>query len=161
MNWRGGGIKRDKYDDVFSDLVRERADWVCERCGRNYRHEPEMLDCSHVNSRGITSVRTHKDNAFAHCKRGCHEYFEQHPLEFADWVRSKIGQRRYDRLILLANKPTKFTHHERELQHKHYLNERRRLKALRLAGVIGRIEFTMVGEAETKMPVTASQVESL
>ena len=145
MSWRGGGITRDKYDDLFSDLVRERADWFCENCRRNFRHDPRGLHCSHLFGRAKQSVRLHPDNAFAHCQ-DCHEHLGQHPVEFAEFARAKLGQRRYDRLRLMANKPTKFTHYERELRHKHYLGERKRLKALRLAGVIGRIEFTMLGE---------------
>ena len=27
-------LKRDKYDTIFSELVRERANWCCESCGR-------------------------------------------------------------------------------------------------------------------------------
>lgn len=148
MNWRGGSIKRDKYDEVFSFLVRERADYRCERCGRSFRHNPGSLHCSHIFGRAKQSVRLHPDNALAHCGgNGCHEHLSQHPVEFAEHAREKLGARRYDRLRVLANKPTKFTAFERELLHKHYLSEKRRLLAMRKAGVTGRIEFSMLGEA--------------
>ena len=29
-------LKRDPLDAVFSDLVRERADWTCECCGKYF-----------------------------------------------------------------------------------------------------------------------------
>lgn len=139
--WRGG-VKRDKYDTVFSDLVRERANFTCEYCRINYRHIPGYLHCSHVFGRRNQSVRLHPDNAFAHCLK-CHEYLEENPVEFAEWAKDQLGRQQYDRLRLLSNKPTKFKPWEKELIHQHYLKERRRLRTLRKDGVITRIEFTL------------------
>lgn len=146
-SWRGGGIKRDKFDEVFSFLVRERADWRCERCGRCFKHDHGRLHCSHIFGRAKASIRIHRDNALAHCGF-CHEHLEQHPIEFAEHAREKLGQHRYDRLRVMAGKPTKFTDYEKELLHKHYLAEKRRLLALRRAGRTGRLEFTMLGDAQ-------------
>lgn len=144
-HWRGGGIVRDKYDRLFSDLVRERADWFCENCRKNFRHDPHGLHCSHLFGRGMKGLRLHKHNAFAHCQ-DCHEHFEQHPVLFAEWARQKLGDALYNVMRVLAGKPTKFTDYERELLHKHYLKEKKRLLQLRLAGMFGRIEFTMLGD---------------
>lgn len=44
-------LKRDKFDDVFSQLVRERTDWSCDYCGRTFHHERQKLHCSHFKSR--------------------------------------------------------------------------------------------------------------
>lgn len=105
MNWRGGGIKRDKYDTLFSFLVRERADWFCENCRRNFRHDPHGLHCSHLFGRAMKSLRLHARNAFAHCQ-ACHEHFEQHPVIFTEWAKQKLGDRMYNLLRLMAGKPT-------------------------------------------------------
>lgn len=39
-------LKRDKFDDVFSQLVRERTDWICDYCGRTFHHERQKLHTS-------------------------------------------------------------------------------------------------------------------
>jgi len=140
-NWRGGSIKRDKYDTLFSFLVRERTDWRCEYCGRGFRHDIGALHCSHLFGRAKQSVRVHPWNAFAHCA-GCHERLSQHPVEFAEWARNKLGQQRYDALRVMANRPTKFTKEDKERIHSHYLAEKRRLLAARANGQVGRLEFS-------------------
>ena len=55
MSW-GKGIRRDKYDELFSYLVRERADFTCEYCNRSFRHDPHGLHCSHLFGRRAQSV---------------------------------------------------------------------------------------------------------
>lgn len=57
-------LKRDKHDIVFSQLVRERANYECDYCGRQFRHEPSKLHCSHFKSRRHKSTRYHPFNAF-------------------------------------------------------------------------------------------------
>jgi hypothetical protein len=90
----------------------------------------------------MKSVRLHPWNAFAHC-RDCHGWLGEHPVEFAEWAREALGQSRYDRLRLMANKPTKFTKADKEHIHKHYLGERKRILALRAAGEFWRLEFCL------------------
>jgi hypothetical protein len=142
MSWRNSGIRRDKYDALFSDLVRERADWTCERCNREFRHDRGSLHCSHIFGRAKQSIRVHPDNALAHCT-SCHRHLEQHPIEFAEHAREILGQQRYDRLRLMAAKPTKITKFDKEVVHQHYLGERARILALRKDGARGHIEFTL------------------
>ncbi len=146
MKWGGNGIKRDKYDLLFSWLVRERADWNCEYCNRNFRHDPHGLHCSHLFGRRAQSVRLHPQNAFAHCM-GRHRELGENPVDFAEWAKGQLGEQRYNVVWIQANKPTKFTAYDREIMHKHYLSERRRLLAMRKQGVTGRLEFTQLGEA--------------
>lgn len=147
-SWRGG-IKRDKYDELFSYLVRERVNWICERCRRSYQNDRAALHCSHLYGRRIQAIRLHPWNAFAHCF-GCHEYLGQHPVEFAEWAREQLGQQRYDALRVMANKPTKLPPNFKQLVHRHYLNEKRRMQRLRADGVVGRIEFDMLPGALTE-----------
>jgi hypothetical protein len=142
-HWRGGGIRRDKYDALFSELVRMRANWTCERCGVHYGEEAKgELDCSHVYGRRNKSVRVHPDNALCAC-RNCHQHLGENPIDHAELVKKIIGRERYERLTLLANKPTKFTTFDREVIHTHYLDEKKRMRALRRNGVRTRIEFTL------------------
>ncbi len=139
MSWRGG-IKRDKYDALFSDLIRERADWTCERCDANWRHNPALLHASHLYGRRKQSTRFDPDNVFAHCYR-CHAFLGEHPIEFAEWARGKLGAQRYDRLRIVAAKPAKYTKAEKEIRHAHYLEQRKIMKLKRAEGHTGRLEF--------------------
>lgn len=66
-------IKRNKWDKVFSDCVRERASWHCEDCGKWFGDNTGGLDCSHYRSRRHYATRFDPDNAIAQCK-GCHQF---------------------------------------------------------------------------------------
>ena len=141
MSWRGG-IVRDKTDIVFSFLVRERVDWCCERCRKDFRHNIGELHCSHIFGRAKKGVRVNPLNAFAHCQ-GCHEYLEQHPVDFAEWAKGLMGENRYDKLRLLAGKTTKYSEFDKSIIHKHFLAEKKRMLKMRADGHQGRIDFTM------------------
>ncbi|MEM8499913.1 MAG: hypothetical protein AAF542_17955 [Pseudomonadota bacterium] len=142
--WRNTKVKRDKTDDVFSFLVRERAQWFCERCGIGFAHNPGSLHCSHFFGRANQGTRWHPMNAAAHCV-GCHDHLGAEPILFAEWVKGRYGEEYYNRLRVMAHKVTKISKFEKELIHKHYLAEKKRLLELRLAGRVGRLEFTYVG----------------
>ena len=68
---------------------------------------------------------------------------EEAPITMAERAKAWLGEARYDRLIILANKPTKFSKDDKEHIHKHYLKEKKRLRACRADGQWGRIEFTL------------------
>jgi hypothetical protein len=141
-HWRSNGVKRDKYDILFSELVRERADWICEYCGNDFNHDNGRLHNSHVFGRRHKGVRIHYWNGCAHCYK-CHPYLEENPIEFAEWYKQQFGEAQYYQLLVIANRPTKLTVFDKEVIHKHYLAEKRRMLGLRKQGVRGRIEFTM------------------
>ena len=42
-----GGIKITMADKWFSLSIREAYDWTCCRCGTQYHHNHQGLDCSH------------------------------------------------------------------------------------------------------------------
>lgn len=104
-------MKRDKYDTVFSNLVRARAGWTCQRCGKMPTRQG--LDCSHVFGRRKNSVRWDFDNAFALCT-GCHREFTSQPHEHHAWVRVRIGETRYAALSLRAGGVKKWKPAEKE-----------------------------------------------
>jgi hypothetical protein len=94
--------KIDKYDQTFSKFIRLR-DQVCQRCGKTGR-----LECSHIFSRRHQGTRYDPGNAKALCFT-CHRYWHENPIEAVEWLKGIIGQARYDRLRLKANKPTKLS----------------------------------------------------
>ena len=93
------GIKRNRTDDLFSDIVRERANWTCQRCNGNFENEKHIFDCAHFISRGNKRLRWDFENASAIC-RGCHKYFEKNPDDHAEFVRVMLGDDRYQLLRL-------------------------------------------------------------
>ena len=93
------GIKRTTTDDLFSDIVRIRANWICERCHRDFKNEKEIFDCSHFVTRGNKRLRWDFENASAIC-RGCHKYFEKNHDDHVEFMIKKLGQEKYDALRL-------------------------------------------------------------
>lgn len=134
-------MKRDPLDGVFSDLVRERANWTCERCGR-YAPEGQRqgLHCSHNYGRRNRSVRWWPLNAVCLCY-ACHQWYGDYPLDASDWLRRKLGDLA-DILRERANTPRKYTAAERREMLVHYRAEWKRLQQLRKEGATGRLEFT-------------------
>lgn len=82
------GIKITPADKWFSLCIRERAGWVCERCGVM----SDSLQCAHVFGRGNKSVRLEPLNAFALCFT-CHQYFTANPMHFSSFVHQKLGDK--------------------------------------------------------------------
>ena len=135
------GLKRDPLDKIFSDLVRERADWTCECCGREYPERKGMgLHCSHYWGRRNRATRWYGDNCFAHCF-ACHQRLGGNPHDFADWVRNQLGDTRYDELKLRANGVRKYTKADKEDMKKHFKAQLEYIKRRRSEGETGYIDF--------------------
>ena len=96
------GIKRDAADSWFSKCVRERTNYTCEVCHKQYERSSTGLHCSHYHGRSNKSVRWHGDNAFAHCF-GCHQKMGANPHEFQLWTENILGSGRYDLLTERKN----------------------------------------------------------
>ena len=95
---------RKKADILFSQIVRKRG--YCEKCGSTYN-----LNCAHIISRRYTATRFREDNCFCLC-HPCHFYFTYHPLEFEEFVISKIGEAKYQQLKVMARQITKVDYKE-------------------------------------------------
>lgn len=137
-------------DVWFSLCVRERADWTCQACGKQYtpwftaKGIPANpgLHCSHYVGRGNYAVRFDPDNAVAHCY-GCHVKFEGNPHNFMVWTLERLGQTLYDILIeksndLMLGKEARRSKAEIAA---HYKAEFERMRSERDNGKVGRINF--------------------
>ena len=138
-----GAVKIKAADKYFSQCVRERAGWTCERCG-SYKPEGQRmgLHCSHYHGRGKWGVRFDPENCESLCY-GCHAFLEQHPCEHEKRQREIMGDGGYE-LLLERARDTSLgrTAKRSEAQiRKHYREELKRMQDLRLQGVTGRIEF--------------------
>lgn len=144
-------IKRDKRDDVFSRLVRERAEWACERCGKQHPEgHRQSLHCSHTYSRRNRMTRWAGLNASAHCF-ACHQFLGENPPAFADWAENHIGKQDYAKLRQLAHLRVKLSKPDLEEIYKDLRLELERMENLRKEGVAGRIEFDIPGPIKRLM----------
>ncbi len=136
-----GGVLREPIDILFSYLVRERANWICECCGTDYSDNKQMFDCSHFKKRNIKATRYHPYNAMAHC-RSCHQKLGKDSEGMtAEYVKC-FSEAQKDIVTALSNKTCKLLkHHTKEIV-EHYKKEEARLKQLRANGYDGYIEFT-------------------
>jgi len=93
----GGGVKRDSADALFSDWIRERDKWTCQRCWMTYVPPTNALHCAHMFSRGKRRTRFDPDNACALCY-GCHRWLDTHADLKREFFTLRLGQRAFDLL---------------------------------------------------------------
>ncbi len=137
-------MKKDKYDNIFSLLVRARSSWTCESC---YQISPEgfrdTLHCGHIIGRSSKITRYAPDNAFALCFN-CHRMFTDDEELWREFVFEKIGEDKYFELKRRSNERKKLYKSDLEAMFKHYKNELKRIETLRNVGITERIEFSTV-----------------
>ena len=137
-------VKRDKIDDIFSKLIRERVNYTCEKSGRYY---PEGLarkgcHCSHLWGRRHTATRWHPDNAFCHAS-SVHREFGENPVAFRDWALKMLGGERFQVVRELANDGTlKFTKSDKEELYRDLVRQHKTMLEKRADGDMSRLEFT-------------------
>ena len=117
-------IKRDKRDAIFSLLIRERANWSCQRCNRQFERGAANLHCSHLFGRRHRAARWASWGAVAHCV-ACHFYLTEHPLEFAAFINDYFSPAVAEKYRLLSQAVTKFSKRDLESIYKHMKNEHR------------------------------------
>lgn len=120
-------IRIDKRDTVFSKLIRLRARFNCEKCGR-YFPQGHGLQCSHFFSRRHQATRYDPDNACAHCFT-CHQRLGENPMEFSAWIRSYLGDARYEMLQERHRRIVKRTKADSESLYQHLKEQLRTLEA--------------------------------
>ena len=127
-------------DKWFSLCVRERADWRCEVCFKQYGQGMSGLECSHYCGRANKSTRWDPDNCWAHCT-SCHFRLGGHPAEFYRWVVREIGSEAEQKIYEKSKTVLRVSKKDRDLIAAHYKAELERMRALRDGGVLGRVSF--------------------
>ena len=134
-------MKLKKRDIAFSQLVRMRANWTCERCGKYFSEgQRQGLDTSHFFGRSRQSVRWNPINACSLC-RGCHSYLGANPHEHTLFMKKYLGPVTYVCLVHLAEARMRFSKPILEDVYKHLRAELKRMSKLRKEGFAGRIDF--------------------
>jgi hypothetical protein len=88
-------IKREACDKWFSDVVRAKAGWCCEYCGKSFGGASAGLHCAHIFGRANKSTRWSLDNAVSLCAYH-HDFFGKNPVSFADWLSGYYGEGHMD-----------------------------------------------------------------
>ena len=96
-------IKRTKWDDVFSEYIRWRDKWTCQRCKKRYPPKSRGLHCSHFYGRRSWATRVEPANAMAIC-HGCHLYLSSFPKEHVQLWEEKFSKKERDLIIKLHNR---------------------------------------------------------
>lgn len=103
-----GKVKIDVADKAFSQYIRTRDNWTCQRCHTRYNPPTMALHCSHFQGRGKEATRFDPLNADALCY-GCHQYFTSHPADHYTWQIERKGQETIDALVARSN-----TYHKKD-----------------------------------------------
>ena len=122
-----GGIKRTAADAHFSNAVRSRDRWTCQRCRKSYEHSTQGLDCAHIVGRRGASTRYDLHNALSLCFT-CHKWFDGEILEAGDWFCKTFGEARKDYLLERKNWVVKNNDKLRNAVSAHYRQELQALK---------------------------------
>ena len=133
-------LKRDALDAVFSNLIRERDDWTCQRCQRPYpERKGQGIHCSHIVTRAKHVTRWFPDNAIALCN-GCHRHVASDRHEHESLARRLLGDMRYEFLMQRKQEIRRYRASDRKEMKSHYTGELERLRELRRNGAVGPLE---------------------
>lgn len=89
-------------DKKFSDWLRERNNYTCEKCG--YYEEPptKRIQNSHYIGRAHKATRYDPENCDVFCA-SCHHLWEDaKQYDYRDWKIKKLGKKKHDELIKKA-----------------------------------------------------------
>ena len=133
-------LKRSPADVAFSKCIRERVDYTCERCGKQFSRSSAGLHCSHNYSRTNRTIRWCKENALALCYP-CHRWFGGNPLDSGHWLEKKIGAGAVEILREKMRSKIKVTKQEEKEIAKYYREELKKQQEKRANGAQGIVEF--------------------
>jgi len=88
-----GRIKRTRTDILFSEYIRLRDHWTCQKCDKKFIQgvDSRRLHCCHMwFGRGNIKTRWEPLNCLALCI-GCHGYIGQHPARAASLLMKRMG----------------------------------------------------------------------
>ncbi len=129
-----------RADIVFSQLIRERADYRCEVCRGFFRHDPSALHCSHLVAGRRFSIRWRPLAAAAHCWK-CHSHLEHNRNKMKAWAKAHLGDAEFMALEILRNRSVQIKRHDHKEIIANLKASLKHMKAQREAGETGRLEF--------------------
>ena len=96
--------KLRKTDSLFSNYIRQRDKYTCQRCGHTFSPDnAQGLDNSHYWGRGRENTRFDSENCIALCC-GCHRIWGGDGKdEYKAFMIKRLGQEGYDLLDVRAH----------------------------------------------------------
>jgi 5-methylcytosine-specific restriction endonuclease McrA len=91
---KGLQIRIDPLDALFSQYVRLRDNYTCQRCGVKSKN----VQCAHFIGRRNKNTRFNESNATTLCM-GCHQYFHANPNIFVEWTKKRLSARELNLLL--------------------------------------------------------------
>ena len=89
---------KKENDKIWSLIIRKKANFTCEMCGT----QTNKLEAHHIFSRRHILLRWDTRNGIGLCYY-CHlQRAHREPVEFAEWIKEKIGTRLYNKLKKLS-----------------------------------------------------------
>lgn len=79
-------------DDLFREVIRNKYNSICQNCSSKYN--PQV---AHLISRGYYTTRWDINNAVILCSR-CHTYYTFKPLQWEDFIKNRIGEKKWKEL---------------------------------------------------------------
>lgn len=97
-----GTVVEAVLDRLFGKIIRRSG--TCTNCGKT--RPSVVIECAHGFSRTYRGTRWDEANAWALCS-GCHKFYTHRPIEWEDWMRTRLGDEGYQRLRMQAMAITK------------------------------------------------------
>ena len=98
-------IKIRTADKLFSQYIRERDKWTCQRCGKVHEKNSRNFGVSHYWGRKRESTRFEPDNCVSLCNIPCHQSWGHGDEKdaYREYMIRRLGQARFDSLMIQAN----------------------------------------------------------
>ncbi len=96
-------IKIRPADKLFSNYIRARDKWTCQRCFTRYEPPTRALHCSHYFGRGRENTRFDEENCIALC-HGCHQLWGHGDLrdDYTAYMEKRLGKQGFKNLKIRA-----------------------------------------------------------
>jgi len=101
-------IKLRKADKLFTQVVRLKFEYTCQKCGKEYnpynKGKLRNLGVSHYYGRSRENTRFDMDNVTLLCNFPCHRKWEGEEREdYKKYMIDRLGQEGFDLLTVRAN----------------------------------------------------------
>lgn len=116
-------------DKWFSLYIRQRDNWICNKCGTKFKPYEEGGDNRHLKGlhnahnfgRGKRSTRWEPENCMALCY-GCHRFIDKHAGAKRSLFIRKFGEEAYNRMEIKSNTSYRGWKKDRKAISKKYRN---------------------------------------
>jgi len=92
-----GKIKIRRSDTLFRQYLLKLRGERCEHCGRKGK-----VEVSHFFGRRKEATRYCEKNCSLLCNY-CHRTFHERPADYVEWMKEKLGDGEYKKLVLASN----------------------------------------------------------